>query len=316
MKTIKSLFSDQRKFQESLDRDLGVEKRSSPEEMTKTLSLALYSEVSQLVSSTNYKSHYHDNIKVEKNKILFESVDIVRYAIAILNQWEISAEDFEKCWNSKDCYLKLQNEINARPWRDEKVAIVDMDDVLVDFRQCFSEWIYEEHSIQTDVESSEYYFIDDLEKAGLNPEDIFEDFVRLGGFLKLRALPGAANFTKRLRDLGYYVQILTARPKDNPRCFYDTFSWLTKNDIYFDSIDFSNEKLRWCAKSKYWNHDRISFAIDDSPKHAAEYAKHGINVLLPKKPYNKEVQDLNNIISYDNFEELLQIIKREKNATK
>ena len=57
-------------------------------------------------------------------------------------------------------------------------------------------------------------------------------------------------------------------------------------------------------QSEYWVSGKIEFAIDDSPKHAAEYAKHGIKVFLPMKSYNKEVQSIDNVAVYKHVLEI------------
>ena len=68
---------------------------------------------------------------------------------------------------------------------------------------------------------------------------------------------------------------------------------IAKYNLPYDGIDFSSEKFRWCARSKFYKH--ILFAIDDSPKHALEYAKHGIKCHVPIKSYNKQTEGINNI---------------------
>ena len=45
---------------------------------------------------------------------------------------------------------------------------------------------------------------------------------------------------------------------------------------------------------------KISFAIDDSPKHVSEYAKHGIFCYMPEKNYNKEVRGFSKTRTYPN----------------
>jgi phosphoglycolate phosphatase-like HAD superfamily hydrolase len=299
---LKNLFNSQTKFSEMIGRD---EEKLNPEEMTKILSLALHAEVSDLISTTNYKSHKTKVDNVDIDKILFESVDIVRYTIAIMNEWKISPDQFFSAWQLKDKYLNMSYECENNRWNgSDKVAIVDIDDVLGEFRLAFSKWLLTSKSISADVESSEYYFIDALEKSGENPEKVFEDFIKDDGFLLLDIEKGANEFLQSLKDRGYYIHLLTARPSDNLRCFYNTFTWLDKFDVTFDRLSFSSEKLRWCMKSEYWESGSIEFAIDDSPKHVAEYAKHGINVLVPKKPYNTEVHDMDNVTLYEKFEEI------------
>ncbi len=305
---IKKLFRDQSDFSDLL----GIQKSLKGEDLdnlTKTLSLALHKEVSDLVSATSYRSHTQDRVCHDPDKILFESVDVIRYSIAIMNAWGLSPEDFERAWESKDGYLSLTKKIEKRKWAGEKVVIVDVDDVLCEFRSGFSKWLLDSHDIFTDVESSEYYFITELEETGQNPEKIFESFISDSGFLNLEPVKGARDFMLSLKDQGYFVHILTARPDDNLRCLYNTFEWLEKNDIYFDKIDFSSEKLRWCVQSDYWCSNAIAFAVDDSPKHAAEYSKHGVKTFFPSKSYNTELREAAGCLEYNSFKKVIQDIK-------
>lgn len=289
---IEDLFKNQKVFSDLLD--YGEMTPSNIDEMTRVLSLALHTEVSDLVSATAYRSHANGRINPDPDKILFESVDVIRYAIAILNLWEITPDKFSSAWKSKDRYLYISKMIEQKKWKGEKVAIVDMDDVICEFRKCFSRWLLNKRNIKTDVDSKEYYFINALEGSGLNPEKTFFDFVSDDGFLKLEPVEGAKKFMKSLSERGYFVHILTARPGDNLRCLYNTFEWLERHEIYFDKLSFSSEKLRWCMQSPYWVDKKISFAIDDSPKHATEYAKHGVRVFSPVQSYNEELSDINN----------------------
>ena len=203
--------------------------------------------------------------------------------------WNITSEEIEKAFVAKDSYLNARYKIKNNPWRGQPVVIVDMDDVLVDFRRGFADWLNLNYGIDVDTESEEYYFITALEKVEVNPEEIFQRFVSSGGFRSLSPVAGAATFIKSLKSAGYWVQILTARPDEDLRCMYDTYQWLEEHEIDYDDIAFSTEKFRWCAKSKYYDSKSIAFAIDDSPKHAEDYAKHGVDVKVPVKSYNKRI---------------------------
>ena len=184
-----------------------------------------------------------------------------------------------------------------------------MDDVIVDFREGFSNWLSKTYDIHVDVASEEYYFIAALEKIDVNPEEVFSQFVSASGFAELSAVSGAVEFMNELKEMGYWIQILTARPDEDLRCMYDTYQWLEKYNITYDDIGFSTEKFRWCAKSKYYDKKAIAFAIDDSPKHAEEYAKHGIRVKVPVKSYNKYINQ--EVDYYQNFNSLLTNIKEQ-----
>ena len=78
-----NLFSVQKKFNQKLYGDNLSDKEKA--EITKTLSLCLHSEVSELMQSVTFKDHHIQTDNIDKVKMLFESVDVVRYVIAILN---------------------------------------------------------------------------------------------------------------------------------------------------------------------------------------------------------------------------------------
>ena len=285
------------------DKVIGVDlSRKEKELHTQQLALCAHAELSALVNATNFRKHHGDLGKVSRDSILFESIDVLRYIQAIQNLWNITSEEVEKAFVAKDAYLNARHKIKNNPWRGQPVVIVDMDDVIVDFRQGFADWLNKVYGIHVDVNSEEYYFITALEKIDVNPEEVFSRFVEGGGFRNLQPVSNASNFIKLLKSRGYWVQILTARPEEDLRCMYDTYQWLDEHDIQYDDIGFSAEKFRWCAKSKYYDSKSIAFAIDDSPKHAEDYSKHGIEVKVPKKSYNK---NLNQSVKY--YDSLIDI---------
>ena len=300
--SLKNLFQMQKKYNDKVYDKTALTKWKR-EKYTQELALCAHAEVSSLISATKYKKHHKNQTESnpDMGRILFESVDVVRYVMAIMNLWDINDKDFENAFLRKDIYLNTRKKIELNGWSGQPVAIVDMDDVIVDFRKGFAKWLKDEYNVNPDVDSEEYYFIDALKKKNLNPELTFLEFVSKGGFSNLSVVKGAKKFLESLKSKGYWIQILTARPSENLHCMYDTYYWLEKNNICFDDIAFSSEKFRWCAQSKYYDTDSISFAIDDSPKHATEYAKHGIKCYVPEKSYNKEVKNKENISIYSSF---------------
>ena len=66
------------------------------ENYTQDLALCAHAEISELVSATKYKKHHSQQPKdaPDESKILYESVDVIRYIVAILNLWNIKSEDF------------------------------------------------------------------------------------------------------------------------------------------------------------------------------------------------------------------------------
>lgn len=270
---------------------------------TKDLVLCAQSELSSLLSAVNYKSHRTDvKIDAARDTVIYESVDIIRYSLAILNTWGIKPEEYTAAFNDKDIYLNARKRIDENPWDGEKpVAIVDIDDVLAEFRFCFAEWLMKEKNINADVDSEEYYFITAISKSEENPEDVFEDFLTSGGFRNLAINSENLKIIKRLKNDGYWVQLLTARPSGRHRCLYDTYAWLEESGVPYDDLSFATEKFRWCAGSKYYEKGKIAFAIDDAPKHVNDYSVHGVRCFVPEKSYNKKI-DNNNVKYFKNYE--------------
>lgn len=305
--TIAEIFSKQKKFNDlfyddSLD-------QCQKEEITKSLSLALHSEVSSMITGINFKDHRADKNPVDVQRIIYESVDIFRYLIAILNLWEVNPDDFEHAFDDKDLFLHMRHEISTNTWRGQPVLIVDVDDVICHFRDGFMRWLHEEYDITVRDDCTEYYTTSAVKDAGFNPESVFVEFINNRKLLDLQADTGIIDVLNELHSTGYWIHILTARPTKDLTCFYDTHRWLEACGLDYDRISFSPEKYRWLTQSEYYDSGKVVCAIDDSPKHVAEYAKHGVRTLCPRKIYNTEVELLENVFIYDSEKDIFQLIE-------
>ena len=200
---------------------------------------------------------------------------------------------------------------NKKKWEGQPVAIIDIDDVLANFRTGFSEWLYKKFGVEADVDSKEYYFITALSKINLNSESVFKMFLDDEGFAKLTIDTDNLELLHQLKHRGYWIHLLTARPQEELQCLYDTYFWIWQQNIPCDAISFSPEKFRWCAKSKYYDEGAIKFAIDDAPKHAEDYAKHGIKCLVPLKSYNEDLCH-ESIYHFSNYRQAIDILRKIK----
>ena len=283
------------------------------ERITQENVLCAHAELSALVNATHYKNHHtHSEPVANKSTVLYESVDVIRYMLAILNTWDISSNEFETAFRKKDVYLQKHKEFQSKTWDGiQPVVIVDIDDVLANFREGFSKWLNKEYGVEPDVNSKEYYFITALSKIHMNSETVFKRYLDDGGFADLTIDTDNLELLHQLKNQGYWIHLLTARPEEELQCLYDTYYWITLQNIPCDAISFSPEKFRWCAKSKYYDAGKIMFAIDDAPKHAEDYAKHGIKCLVPSKSYNDHLKH-KNIFHFDNYYSALSVLKEEK----
>lgn len=264
------------------------------EELLKTFVLSLHADATGICEGINYKDHRAARHPVDVQKILYKSVDVYRYVLAILNLWDISGSAFSTALSQKDDFLHYRHRLSKKRWTGQPVALFDMDDVLAEFRTSFCGWLTATTGCHIDPESKEYYATGVLKKAGLNNETLFKTFIDQHGFLLLSRNDGYFALLRHLQEMGFWIQIVTARPADNLTAFYDTYSWLVRHGIEADGVAFTPEKFVWLTDQPYFSKGRY-FALDDSAKHAAEYAKHGVPVIVPEKPYNHEVASLKNI---------------------
>lgn len=268
-------------------------------EILKSLCLSLHNEVSLISNSIDYKTITKNNIKLDEDNLIYHTVDSLRYIFAILNLYNINAEEFEKSYLEKDIALNIEANIKE-PNTNDKIVIVDIDDVLCEFKDHFNNWLEKQYNIKIDKNSDSYYTTKELIEISVNPESAFELYIKSNQLLEIGVMQHAKSMLQTLKDKGYYIYLLTSRPKNNARCKYQTYSWLKNNEILFDNIDFAPEKYLWLSKQDFYINNQIHFAIDDSAKHAMEYATHGLKCYVPLAPHNKNLN--HSLIEHFNIE--------------
>jgi hypothetical protein len=289
--TIKSLLKLQDNFSSTFY-DKKTMSAKQKEEMLKTITLAMHHEVSEIVSSSNFKVFDKTDYEVDKDKILYNSIDVFRYLMAIMNLYEISSEEFISSFDERDIHLKVSKNIKS-PETSQKVIVVDIDDVVCDFRNYFNNWLYKTYGVYVDQNNTSYYSSKEVKNKGLSPEGVFENFISCNEFLNIPPIDSMVKFLRLAKEENIYIQLLTSRPSSNLKCKYQTYAWLENNNIPFDNLDFAAEKYIWVAKRDFYLNGNLMCAIDDSPKHAMEYATHDIKVFVPKMPYNDQISHEN-----------------------
>lgn len=292
--TLTSALLEQRKFSD-LFYDSSNLTEKEREEALRQLALCSHTTVSDIVAAVNFKSHVKTQHDVDHARLLYKTVDLFRYTLAVLNLWNIDPSRFVEACDVKDDFLHMRHKLEMSKWQGQDVVVFDCDDVIAKFRSHFDAYLASRWGIETDHSLKEYYNTRGIIAAGLNPETLFKEFLRSSQMLQLSTNDNVVQAMRILRDKGYWIQILTARPAENLDSFYDTFAWIKKNDIPCDAVDFSPEKYRWLSEQKYYMADKVVCAIDDSPKHAAEFAAHGVRTIMPSMPYNEHVQGSNTL---------------------
>lgn len=279
------------------------------QDVLKTFVLSLHSEATGIAEGVNYKDHRRGH-PVDVKKVLYKSVDAYRYILAICNLWGIDGDTFASALTQKDDFLHFRNRLEGRSIVPRQpIVLFDMDDVLAEFRESFCDYATRTTGHFVDPRSEEYYNMSTFRQHGIDSDAVFRGFIDSHGFLGLRPNPTYVETLSKLRSWGYWIQIVTARPAEDLTVFYDTHSWLSRHGIEVDGVTFTPEKFKWLAEQKFYGKHPV-IAVDDSAKHSAEYAKHGVRVLVPQKPYNSEVSGLKNIIYVPEGQDPMALVPR------
>lgn len=275
---------------------------------TLKFSEAMHSEISQLCASINYKSNGNES---ETTGIKYQLADIYRYVLAMMNLWGISSSEFVESLENKNNYLYMKHTFNMNEIaKGQPVLIVDLDDILANFRDAFCAYL-RSHGVNAYPTSTEYYCVAEIKAAGLNNDDLFNSFVNSGKLKSLTANNSYLNLLRKIlmHEKDVWVEIVTARPGDNLNVKYDTYSWIKSQGVNVDRVNFAKEKFAWLAGQSYYNTSKI-VAIDDSGKHALEYARHGVKCFMPDTTYNQGIahENIHRFHTVDNelFHQIMQ----------
>ena len=134
-------------------------------------------------------TQYH--VILHNNNITYGITDALRYLFAISNLYDISSEEIDQAYKEKDLYLNKQLDLqNKLPDLDQPVLVIDIDDVLGNFREHFNSWLYESYGVLIDKNSTSYYSSKEVKSEGHSPEKVFEDFITKNELLKIEIMEG------------------------------------------------------------------------------------------------------------------------------
>ena len=246
----------------------------------KDLMLGLYEEVGELSRVVvQYKAHILKRPPIEKINLADEAADILKYLIAIAQLYELNEGEILEAFIRKSAVIEDRAEgERLKLQRDTRVVISDLDNCIADLR----DWQAEVHAVQKNG------------PAGDRMLQLFEDmkseFYRGGGFRTMSAIPGAVEGLKEIREMGYKIVLVTARPyRQHKRVYGDTLHWLKQHGVPYDLLLFKKDKAE--AVTEYvFPATPVAF-VEDRMKHALEVTQVGVPVLLLTYEYNQSLPD-------------------------
>jgi hypothetical protein len=169
----------------------------------------------------------------------------------------------------------------------DKVAAIDLDGVLAAYPEGWLDYLNKELKPNVPFTMVDFNFTD-APLPGIDRRTYMalkHDYREAGReSIDVKAFHGVDLFTKALKDLGYKIVILSARPfRLYKRMMGDTICWLKKNKVLYDAILWDQEKhIRIIEQLPF-----LKFMVEDNPKVAFEVASLGYQVYLIDRPYNK-----------------------------
>lgn len=256
---------------------------------TKDLALNLYEEVSELAElATNYKAHILRRSRPSKTNVADAVVDVLKLAVAVAQMHGVTASEVYQAFIRKSKVIedRARGERLALE-RGTRVFVSDIDGCIADL----SEW-----------ESSLKKIGGDGDFKVRMLETLKEDYYLNGGFRGLPAIPGAAAALAKIKEAGYRIVLITARPAwQYKRLYADTIEWLAEQGIQHDLILFNKDKAEAIYERIHPAQPR--YFVEDREKHAIELANIGVPVLffgahasIPERPGVKKVSGWEDIV--------------------
>tara|TARA_Y100000389_G_scaffold166632_1_gene171480 strand:- start:380 stop:1351 length:972 start_codon:yes stop_codon:yes gene_type:complete len=255
--------------------------------------LALSKEVFEMLDELDWKSHTTKDTADIRDNFLEEGIDVMKY---LLGTFIINGFTAEEVWKK---FFEKSNVVNAKYEQEksikrikensDKIAFVDIDGVLGKWPEKYIEFVNVQ--LGTRFTNLPELLLNTDKKLQLKLKEEY----RLSGIkADLDVVDGSQEFLENLKEDGYDIILLTARPyKKYFRIYSDTLAWLDKNKFVYDAIIFDEEKEKYIINR--FDTENVKFVIDDDISNAKKLTKAGFNVYLKtNKAYYEgyDIQDL------------------------
>jgi len=181
-------------------------------------------------------------------------------------------------------------------------AGIDLDGVLGNVSYSIINYIngiYWTDFIERDI--TEYYIWDWFPK--ISRKQAIAMFKNPGFYLNMPSLPKAVKSINKLKDDGWWIDIVTARDFS---CLTVTVDWLRDEGIPFDRLSFADPD----KKVHYAEDEKFDFFVEDNPNTVNQLSEVVPLVYLVDAPYNKNVND--GVLRVKDLEIMLEDLKRKK----
>lgn len=273
-------------------------------EWTKEYLLGIVSEVDEVLREINWKKHRKDVISViDKGNLAIEFADLTKLIFSLWQSWGFNEYQMLEYVNQKSCMLEFiyrqeQLEFQGR----DNILMVDLDGTIADFRSGFLYWLFNSGYIdQLPLDPRTSLIMDqDLNWETADYLKWKDEFERSGGYADLLPFRDGIQFVKYAALAGWKIVVVTARPINISRIWFDSLCWLEEQDISPTMLWLENEQ-RISRAAQYKKAGLTVAALEDNPKYVSRYARAGIECAVRAFPYNLGIADIPNVLRTRDF---------------
>lgn len=268
--------------------------------------LAAHKELSEVLDTVHWKIHRREYKKPIRSNTLEEIVDVFKYLLTLMQLHGFTPEEIEAEYFRKSAVVEQRHlqEMCRNLKEEEAVVAIDIDGVLADYPRSFLDFINQELGTQFTIAQVTSYDIYGC--LGIPPEvglPIKNKYRETGQKRFIPVLPGAKEFLQRLREAGFTIVLITARPYEQySRIYADTLEWLARNELPYDYLVFHEKKEEYLIDMV--GKDAIRFFVDDVAGNANSVSRLGVPCYLVTRPYNIGADLKENVTRIDKLEEI------------
>lgn len=243
---LRKLWEDQIKFNISVGQ-LDYKDRSS-EEMLQVYLLGMMTEMSELLTKTNWKHHRKQNKPTVSGTDLADGLaDIGKYALCLFQLFGYTPEMMLDCMQKKtDAMWHVLGSEFSQPAAGQSVILCDIDNTVARYVSGFSRWMGSQgFPPVTPAMGWKSYDMNGLFGLGWSEYQTlklrWEQGEANGGYSTLDPYAAWVHAVRRAQKAGAYVILSTARPHDKAKqVWYDCWSWAVKHFGKVDRLLFAD----------------------------------------------------------------------------
>jgi uncharacterized HAD superfamily protein len=249
----------------------------------------LHEEITELKNTFHLSEHKLHQYNEDRYNSLVQIIDATKYLMGLASLLKFKPDEFVQAFIDKS--RSLQNRWEQRQVdmsHNTQVICIDIDGVLADFETGYVNWIENTKGLKPVDQDARtmYSFHSRYGITKAKDEELISEWIKGRGFYSLSPYPDAQVAVNELKQAGYKIVLITARPAKQHNVIYpDTELWLHKNGIEYDLLLWDKDKSNAVTNHVY-PASVVAF-IEDRDKHAIELAHIGIKVLLIDRSYNQ-----------------------------